>query len=443
MTRNYGTYLQERNGWFQFLFTVPKDQRRRFGGKRQIRKSLGTKDRRQAIIKAGPYIKQCLAMLEAPGTGAISFETLTTAAEYLEFNYRPAQDYAKLGVQETVAALSKILTAREMIAEPTPIERAALRGAVDIPALPVSKLYARFKEVDPDRVVNKTPEKERLAWMRYESKIKGFVDMMGDHDCLTLTRKMIKDYRVMLIERVKAGDFKSHAANEYLQILRIAWRVVIDHDYDHLGLPDPFEKVNGINMDDAKKREQFTTDEVLAIRELLDDSGVNPELRAIMLIAQNTGCSADELVFVTPDDIVLEHEIPHIKLRPNIHRASLKNKFRIRDVPLVGVAFDEARKFPNGFPTYCTPDGPTSVSAESREIVKKVAPTKSMYCYRHWLGTLLRNSDCKDQYQDAILGHRTKGMTGYYGGAVSLENRKRALEAVLVIVEEKQSKHKP
>ena len=438
MTRNYGTYLQERDGWYQFLFTIPKDQRSRFGGKRQIRKSLGTKDRRQAAIKVGPYIERYTAMIEAPQSGTLSFEAVTTAAEYLEFNYRPAQDFSRLDVQETVAALSQLLSAREMIASPTSIERAAFGGAVEVPALPVSKLFARFKEVDPGRVVNKTPEKERRAWMRYEGKINRFVEIMGDLDCLTLTRKTVREYRLKLIEMVKAGKFKSSAADEHLEKLRTAWRVVIDHDYEHLNLEDPFNKVEGINFDDGQKREEFTQQEVIQIRALLDRPEVDDQLRAIMLIAQNTGAGADELVYLTPEDIVLEHEVPHIKLRPNIHRAALKNKHRIRNIPLVGVALDEARKHPNGFPKYCTPEGPKDVGDDASEIIKQVAPTKSFGSYRHTMATLLKNTDCKDQHENAIRGHCMTGMSGYYGSAPWLNTLKDALEKALALAEAQQ-----
>ncbi|MDW9768585.1 DUF6538 domain-containing protein [Sinorhizobium meliloti] len=430
MARQYGSYLQERDGWYQFLFTIPKEQRARFGGKRQIRKSLGTKDRRQAIIKLSPLVEQYTMLTQAVDAGELTFERAKEAAGHLGFTYRPSQDFQPMEVQDKAAAYSAMLSALKVVAEPNFIESAAITGAVEIPELPVSKLYTRFKEVDPGRVKNKTPEKARKAWKRYETKINEFVKVMGDLDCLKLTRRTVKEYRNKLIERVHNGEFKSAAANEHLEKIRTAWRVVMDHDYEDLNLTDPFDKVEGIDFKDGGKREDFTEEEARQIRSRLEAPDVNEELKALFLIAQNTGCTADELVYMTPDDIVLDHEVPHIKIRPNANRAELKNGHRPRNVPLIGVALEAARKHPNGFPRYCKPYGPDYVSEEAATIIKPVCD-KSFYSYRHRIVTLMRNSDCKDQFQNAIMGHATTGMTGYYGGPVWLKKLEEALRNAL------------
>ncbi len=431
MKSSYGSYLQQRdNGRFYFLFTVPQSQRERFGGKAQIRKSLKTRDRGVAMVRVGPLIQQYQAMRDTSETG-LTYDGMKETARTHGFGYHPAQDVQAATIQDSIAMLSQVLTTRDLIAKPNPTERAAMGGAIEVPPFPVSKLFDRFKEINPGLVVNKTPSKEAKAWQRYKSKIDGFIKMMGDLDCLTFTKKLINEYRNKLILRVKKGDFLSAAANEYLEKIRTAWRKVIEFDYADLNLIDPFDKVEGIDFGDAKKREDFTNEETAKIRSLLETSDVDPELKALMLIAQNTGCGADELVYMTPDDFALDHEIPHLKLRPNIHRKELKNHHRPRNLPLIGVALEQARLHPNGFPKYCTPNGPNDVSEHSAVYIKKVAPTKSFTSYRHRIVTLLRNSDCKDQFQDAICGHATTGITGYYGGPVWLTKVKKALTEAL------------
>ncbi len=433
MKSSYGSYLQERNGWYQFLFTVPKNQKARFGGKAQIRKSLNTQDRRQALIRLGPLVEQYTAMCEPTGSGILTFDSVKERAAALGFDYRAAQAFQTINLQESIATLSAAFTARDLIATPTATERAAIGGAVEVPALLMSKLYARFKEVDPGRVVNLTPEKTRKAWRRYEQKIEDFIAVMGDQDCLKLTKKTVLEYRNKLIVRIQNGDFKSAAANEYFEKVRTAWRKVIEFDYGDLNVPDPFDKVDGIDFKDGGKKEEFTEEEVVAIRRVLDESqDVEPELRSLMLMSQNTGCGADELVYMAPEDIVLDDEIPHLKIRPNIHRKKLKNGHRPRYIPLLGVAFEEAKKYPNGFTKYCTPSGPNKVSEDSAVYIKQVAPTKSFGCYRHRIATLMRNNeDIKDQFQDAVMGHGSTGMTGYYGSKPWLEKLAKALKTSL------------
>lgn len=412
---------------------MPLSQRARFGGKAQIRKSLKTRDRAVAMVRVGPFIQQYQAMCAPTETG-LTYDSAKESAAILGFDLITAENLQAMNLQESIVKMSPAAVARGLIAHPTPIERAAIGGAIEIPTLPASKLFERFKIADPGRVKNKTPEKARKAWKRYETKINGFVKIMGDLDCLKITKKTVLEYRNELINRVNDDEFKSAAANEYLEKFRTAWRKVIAYEYGELNLPDPFDKVEGIDFKDGGKKEDFTEEEVVAIRRLLETSNtVDPELKALMLISQNTGCGADELVYMTPDDIVLDHECPHLKIRPNANRKELKNGHRPRNMPLIGVALQQAKLFPNGFPRYCTPSGPNKVSEHSAVIIKKVAKDKSFGSYRHRIATLMRNNEnIKDQFQDAIMGHGNSGkMTGYYGSKPWLEKLANALKSSL------------
>ncbi|WP_157747891.1 hypothetical protein [Sinorhizobium sojae] len=382
------------------------------------------------MIKLGPLIEQYTAMCQATDTGELTFERTKEAAGYLGFEYRPAEQFQAASVEDSVAMLSKLLTARDLI-QPNAIERAAFGGAIDVPALSASKLYARYKEIQPDKVAGKNEVQAQVIWRKFERTAEFFIAKMGDRDITKLTKKDIVEYRAKLVACVENGEFKSDAGNKYLMNLRQMIREVMETDYEG-DFKDPFDKVKRITgfKDDAA-RLHFTNDEARAIRVKLDTFKGNQQFKAMMLVAENTGAGVTELCFLAPSDIVLDAEIPHIKLRPNEFRASLKTDERERDLPLIGVALDAMKQYPSGFADYRDPNGPGRVYRAAYALIKPVVPDKSFAGYRHRLVTLLRNSEAKDQFQNAIMGHATEGMGAHYGGPVWLKNMKKALEDAL------------
>ncbi|PND19844.1 hypothetical protein CN934_21050 [Ensifer sp. MMN_5] len=188
MTRNYGDYLQVRNGIYQYLFTTPKDQLARFGGKRQFRGTLGTRDRKEALIKIGPLIEQHMKMFQANDAGELTYERTKEAAEYLGFSYRPAQEVRATGIEERVEMLAPIFDALNLVQKPNANEKAAIVGAVEVPALTFKQAFGRFKELSPEKVKGKNPVETKRFWRRYEKIVEDFIEEMGDRDVLKLTK---------------------------------------------------------------------------------------------------------------------------------------------------------------------------------------------------------------------------------------------------------------
>ena len=77
---------------------------------------------------------------------------------------------------------------------------------------------------------------------------------------------------------------------------------------------------------------------------------MNAEERAVVLIMINTGARPSEIINLREARIVLNSSIPHIQLRPDDR--VLKTEQSYRDIPLVGIALDAMRQFPDGFPRY-------------------------------------------------------------------------------------------
>ncbi len=433
--RQYKEYLQERNGWFYFLYTIPKARlvlNSKGNRKNQIRISLNTKCAKTAKAKGGILLAQHIAMFEANDNTPFNFDSTAKAAETLGFSPYFAPNMQSMSIEDRIAAYSPILSAVNTVGATPPIVQAgAFVGVLDIPELPMSKLYQKLREVAPDMVKNKNETDAANAWKKYETIINFFIEVMGDLDVFKLTSATITKYRTELFNRMERRDFKSERANRYLMTLRLIVRNVLkSYDIEEFQIKDAWAKIERFKgFRDEGKRLPFTEDEVKTLRERVKGSNTLPDqLKAMATISENTGCGVKELSFLCPEDIALDVQIPHIKFRPNKHRKSLKTDERERDIPLLGDALEAMKKFPNGFTEYCDPKGPGRANRVLWSFIKKSAPDKSFISYRHRMATLLRNSKCKDQLQNAVMGHATPGMTGHYGDGVWLEEIKSALE---------------
>jgi hypothetical protein len=98
----------------------------------------------------------------------------------------------------------------------------------------------------------------------------------------------------------------------------------------------------------------------------LDD--LNDEAADITIIEAETGCRQSEIYNVPPEDIYLDHPIPHFLIR-NVEPDDLggtegreiKNKHSKREVVLVGIGLAAMRRHPSGFPRYRGTVGPSAL----------------------------------------------------------------------------------
>jgi integrase len=196
-------------------------------------------------------------------------------------------------------------------------------------------------------------------------------------------------------------------------------------------LPSPWDRIT-IESDGTTggKRKPFTDNEIVLVRKALSKSGASKQLIALNVISSLTGATCKELTHLHKDDIFVGPDKPicYVAIRPNANRNRVKkNGSRIRNVPLIGQALNEMRKFPNGFDEFCHNNGSEELSRLSNAIIQSVAADKSFYSYRHRIADKLRRSGCSDSLKDSIMGHTTKGMGMHYGEGYELQNKLDAL----------------
>jgi integrase len=165
---------------------------------------------------------------------------------------------------------------------------------------------------------------------------------------------------------------------------------------------------------DTKEMITVTPELLLKVKELLLNHRSTHCL--VALIQLNTGFRLSEPIFAKLEDCVLDHEIPHLWIRPN-ELSERKTKSSIRAVPLYGASLDAAKALHASakkrgskwlVPHYARYRGNDSCSAIIRKTLK---PYKfRSHLFRHAL--IDRMKACNDipvRLAESITGHSSGG----------------------------------
>lgn len=126
--------------------------------------------------------------------------------------------------------------------------------------------------------------------------------------------------------------------------------------YESIAQPDPPYPYHCVSLKDRHKAESrkleipvdWITEKWFAPGAF---DGTNDEARDILLISVETGCRQSEICDLPPEAIVLDHPIPHLRLRfeEGENRREIKNTLSVREVPLVGVRWRQRSAIPTAF----------------------------------------------------------------------------------------------
>ncbi|MGI9365374.1 MAG: site-specific integrase [Rhizobiaceae bacterium] len=205
-------------------------------------------------------------------------------------------------------------------------------------------------------------------------------------------------------------------------------RAVINHglvEFDCTDANNPFKGLNPPSTGLAKdKRRPLRTDELSQITTRIDATA-NDELRIIWSLLMGTGCRLNEIVGLRVSDVVLDQDVPHIKVQMHPDRR-LKTDASNRWVPLVGDAVTSAKQAVECaadnsmlFPRYGGKiSGSASASKALMKHVRAITTDKKavVHSLRHNMKDWLKEAGASKQVQDEILGHTSGGVSENYGG---------------------------
>jgi integrase len=257
---------------------------------------------------------------------------------------------------------------------------------------------------------------------------------IGDLGLKAITRDNARSVREVLTPGHSTATIRRrlNSINSVVNFGRKEFEVVCGNPFEGLAITG-----EGI---DAKKRLPFSTDELrtiaVACRQMDDD------VRWITGLQLGTGCRLAEVVGLRREDLFLNHEVPHISIRPYpaLGRV-LKTIASERLIPVLGIAAWGARQAldaPDGgsswlFTRYAR-DNDIRANGASATINKwlshKLGLPRTTHSFRHAMKDRLRDAGIARDLVEELMGHGSRSVADSYGVGFSLQRKAEALAKV-------------
>jgi integrase len=213
-----------------------------------------------------------------------------------------------------------------------------------------------------------------------------------------------------------------NSANRDLGNLRKLYR----RYFEHIGEEDRQNPFRNLRFSDAKLEDTkpFSNDWVQTrILEPNILKGLNREAALLCFALIETGCRPSELSNILPENICLDTDVPHIRIRSTKER-QLKSKASIRDIPLVGVSLEAMKLARNGFPHYRERGYLLSQSLMKAFKARKLMPSDNhrIYSFRHSFESRMLETGIDFGLRCTLMGHRNPRPE--YGDGGSLTYRR-------------------
>lgn len=295
-----------------------------------------------------------------------------------------------------------------------------------------------FLELTKAQHAAKSEAQKRKHRGKYERSVRSFTVFCQDqgHGDIRrlpvnlISRAMALEFRGWWQDKIIQEGMRYDTANrDFLHLAQIVseWSRLKGYDVEN-----PFLNLR-IKGKDTSKRATFTREWVkgtLLANGALDK--LNFEARSVLMIMANTGARPSEITDSPASDIILDAEIPHLKIAPN--GRELKIAHTERDLPLVGCALEVARalKDQGGFLRYKHKANSWSATANKFLREHDMLPSENHTCYslRHYVEDALLAAGVDERVRADILGHKVNRPR--YGEGGGLKMRLDALNKIAI-----------
>ena len=449
---------------YSYQRRIPKDLQHHFSGKKDFRISLKTRDLRVAVQKANELAKghdALWASLRSPEGKALGLTTtenreaarvqlaeiglspgMLAAGVKRSLDHDPAEildDYfeSQLGEAYRQARYEPPTTGTEVedLLSPVHMEMIRLLKGTVTQTEPLLSEVLRVYLKDHPRGDN-----ERFA--RNATRAIGHViSTIGDFPLTTYKREQANKIKDALLD----SGMKTATVRRRLNDLRAIFnKGKVEADLG--AYQNPFESIAiPKENEDSEEREPFTSGELRMVARACRSK--DDDIRHIVALAADTGARLSEVVGLRVTDVVIDHETPHVVIRPHKKLGRrLKTTTSQRKVPLVGEALWGAQRalqaipeasVRNGwlFPRYAT-DGKQNAASASASINKWLRESlkidRTAHSLRHSMRDRLRYAEVPLEFQDVIGGWGSRSVGQGYGEGYLLRQLKEQLEKVVV-----------
>lgn len=413
-------YIRKRGNVYYYDRRIPNTLKQ-YDPREKVRISLHTDSERIAeerSISVNNEIEAYWRSLVSKGEthSDNAFMPILQAAKLLGFNYMPSHELAKEPMTEIINRLNMV----KHLPDDSDLVEVKLGGAA-IPSISLSQALEKFWNISNDKIMGKS-ESQIRKWRNPRIKaMNNLIKLCGDKSLKELHRDDILSLKDWWIERITNEGKRSGSANKDIIHVKNVIEAVSEHEQIDINIEWLFNKMS---LKEHVKSTRTPFDNEFIQNELLQPryhTELNDDAKYILYALADTGARPSEIVGLRPDDIIVDTEIPHIKIRPYEGR-SLKTYYSERDIPLVGCSLWAFKQMPNGFARYRDrKSGADNLSALLNKHLKakKLLPTDShsVYSLRHSFQDRLTNLAVPDRIQCQLMGHLFKDRIEYGQGA--------------------------
>jgi len=260
------------------------------------------------------------------------------------------------------------------------------------------------------------------------------VKACGDKRLTSYTREDALKYRDFLVNKGLAGT----SVSRVLSSIKSIFNFVISEQA--LELKNPFVSLYYDKDAGVSKRLSISIENIRLIQNecmKLDD-----DLRWLIALLTDTGMRLAEATGLLKSDLVLNEDIPFIKVRLYAWR-SLKTESSKRDIPLVGSSLWAAKRILSStckskfaFPRYNKTEitNANSASAALNKWLKPyVEDGRTLHSIRHSMRDRLRSVECPSEIIDQIGGWVTGGVGARYGEGYPMQVKAKWMNVFILI----------
>jgi len=268
----------------------------------------------------------------------------------------------------------------------------AVMGAVPPVSDSIREAFAFYcDKLAVSELVNKSPD-QKTKWKATKSRsIEHFIKLCGNLPMDKITRDHARKFYEWWSDRIhpkdtnggKAKTYRPNSANRELGNLRFK---------DKVNAPTPA-------FANVWVKEKLLQPCVL--------DGQNPEAILLTYALIETGCRPSEIANLQPQNIVLDSDTPHIRIREASDR-ELKSNASSRDIPLVGITLEAMKRAPNGFPHYRDKSALLSNSLMKAFRARGLLPTDAhrIYSFRHAFEKRMLEAGLDYGLRCTLMGHK-------------------------------------
>lgn len=414
-----GLHLKQKGSWWHYYRAVPTNYHD-VDTRRLISFSLKTCDFAEAKLKAAQFSMQLDADWRTAKERGVSlvaqdavekYKAATEVQRSFGFFPKPAGEILDTELVERLRVLLKD-------DRPAPEQKAVL-GLIELPKMTMSDAFDRFWEYIRDEWRSVSRDQQRVKRNIYLKSIRNFESAVGLVSFHDLDRKHAIAFRSWWVDRVQAKGLKPYTGNREINSLRRM--ITVNLDIDGSSKTNPFTSIR-LKEEADVSRIPLSEAQIRTLCKPETLPALHSDFHLLFRMLVNTGMRPVEAIGLELDDVVIDHEIPHVHVRKNATRG-LKTAHSERLLPLLGISAIAASELVDGGGwgkrlgknMYAT----SIINRNLRDSGIVTDKRQSLYSLRHWFQDQLTKRDVVDRAQAQLMGHKFQRPKYGYGKDLS------------------------